>query len=509
MNLRRRKRVELLKDYDCTIEYHSGKVNMVADALSRKAMTDQRTMFARLSLFDDGIFLVELQVKPTWIETCVLNDPDLRQSILSEAYSIPYAMYPSGNKMYRDHQELCLTCQQVKVEHQLPLGLLQSIKISLWKWERVMMDFKLKKVYISEIVRLHPVPVSIIFDKDLRVTSLFWKKLYEALGSSWEDYLPLVEFAYNNSYQSSTQVAPYEALYGRKCCTLLCWTELGKQCVLGPELVSKIEDKVSQWKKILRFGHKGKLSPRFIRPYRILKREGLVAYQLELPSELDRIHDMFHISMLRRYHFDPTHIVPIEEIEVRPDLTFEEEPIQILDRDVKVLRKKSIHLLEVLWQNYSTEMATWEPEDNSPTGLVVKMCVDVLEVLNSNPCSSQQIARNEAIILQNRNQKVWSVGLQQRQKRTRCVLNCIENEVSTKAKNLIVGATLLDHDVEVLEAICANVGKFVVVSPRCCRIVERNTAQSDEDGQKLQILKQPHELVGGSVVAVMVGPPER
>ncbi|XP_017634216.1 uncharacterized protein LOC108476508 [Gossypium arboreum] len=122
--------------------------------------------------------------------------------------------------------------------------------------------------------------------------------------------------------------------------------------------------KVLSWKKVLRFGRKGKFSPRFIESYQILKQVGLIAYQLELPSELDRIYDVFHISMLRRYHSDPTHIVPVEEIEVRPGLTFEEEPTQILDRGVKVLRKKSIPLVKVLWWNQSIEEATWEPENS-------------------------------------------------------------------------------------------------------------------------------------------------
>ncbi|XP_017621901.1 uncharacterized protein LOC108466042 [Gossypium arboreum] len=91
---------------------------------------------------------------------------------------------------------------------------------------------------------------------------------------------------------------------------------------------------------------------------------GLVTYQLELPPELDRIHNVFYISMLRRYCADPTRIVPVEEIEVRLDLTFKEEPVQILDRDVKVLCRKSIPLVKVLWQNHNSEEATWEPEDS-------------------------------------------------------------------------------------------------------------------------------------------------
>ncbi|XP_052882210.1 uncharacterized protein LOC128290552 [Gossypium arboreum] len=90
---------------------------------------------------------------------------------------------------------------------------------------------------------------------------------------------------------------------------------------------------------------------------------GLHFQQLELPPELDQIRDVFHVSMLRCYRSDLTHIVPVEEIEVRPDLTFEEEPIQILDRDVKILRRKSISLVKVLWSNHSSEEAMWEPED--------------------------------------------------------------------------------------------------------------------------------------------------
>ncbi|XP_052880525.1 uncharacterized protein LOC128286831 [Gossypium arboreum] len=172
-------------------------------------------------------------------------------------------------------------------------------------------------------------------------------------------------------------MAPYEALYGHMFRTPLCWTKLGARRVLGPELILETEDKmkdieysvadlvflkVSPWKKVLRFSDKGKLSPRFIGSYRILKRVGPVAYQLELPPELDCIHDVFHVSMLRCYCSDPTHIVTLKEIEVRPDLTFEKESVQIVDRNVKVLRRKSIPLLKVFWQNHNTEEATWKLE---------------------------------------------------------------------------------------------------------------------------------------------------
>ncbi|XP_017639964.1 uncharacterized protein LOC108481327 [Gossypium arboreum] len=169
---------------------------------------------------------------------------------------------------------------------------------------------------------------------------------------------------------SSIQMAPYEALYGHKCRKPLCWTELGENKVLGTYLVQESDNeksyadlrrrdiefsfgdqiflKVSPWKKVLRFGSNRKLSLRFIGPYRVLKRVGLVAYQLELPLELDRIHDVFHVSILRRYCSDHSLVIPIDEVEVRPNLTYEEEPVQILDRKVKKLRKKHIPLVKVL-----------------------------------------------------------------------------------------------------------------------------------------------------------------
>ena len=121
--------------------------------------------------------------------------------------------------------------------------------------------------------------------------------------------------------------------------------------------------KVSPWKKVMRFGKKGKLNPKFIDPYEVIEKVGPMAYRLALPPDLEKIHNVFHVSMLRRYRSDPSHIVLSETIELRPDLTYDEEPVEILAREVKELRNKKIMLFKVLWKNHKTEEDTWESEE--------------------------------------------------------------------------------------------------------------------------------------------------
>ncbi|KAJ8760544.1 hypothetical protein K2173_015211 [Erythroxylum novogranatense] len=114
----------------------------------------------------------------------------------------------------------------------------------------------------------------------------------------------------------------------------------------------------------MRFGKKGKLSPRYIGPYEILERIRPLAYRLALPPELSQIHDVFHVSMLRRYRSDPSHVIQISDIQLRDDLSYEEIPVAILDTKDKVLRNKTVQLVKVLWRNHAVEEATWEPLDS-------------------------------------------------------------------------------------------------------------------------------------------------
>ncbi|XP_073031216.1 uncharacterized protein [Primulina eburnea] len=267
-------------------------------------------------------------------------------------------------------------------------------------------------VYIQEIVRLHGIPVSIVSDRDPRFTSEFWKSLHRALGTklafstayhpqsdgqserviqiledmlractidfpgSWDSKLPLVEFTYNNSYQSSIGLAPYEALYGRKSDVVALIQERLKTAQsrqksyadvrrrpLAFEVGDHVFIKIAPLKGVMRFGKKGKLSPRYIGPFEILNKIGERAYRLALPPDLDRVHNVFHVSMLRKYIANPSHVLRYESLELLPNLSYDEKPVQILDRKVKVLRNKDIGIVKVLWRNQVIEEATWEPEE--------------------------------------------------------------------------------------------------------------------------------------------------
>ena len=179
---------------------------------------------------------------------------------------------------------------------------------------------------------------------------MLWGCVLDFPGS-WDRYISLMEFSYNNSFQSSIDTTPYKALYGRKCRTPICWTELNEHKVISLDIVKEAEEKVcvikqrlkaasdrqksyaklkrkdieyevgdkvflkvSPWRKILRFRKKGNLSPRFIRPYEILEIIGLVAYRLALPPDLAKLHNVFHVSMLRRYHSNDSHILPVQDV---------------------------------------------------------------------------------------------------------------------------------------------------------------------------------------------------
>ena len=120
--------------------------------------------------------------------------------------------------------------------------------------------------------------------------------------------------------------------------------------------------KISPRRGLMRFGKSGKLSPRFIGPFEILERIGETAYRLALPPQLSGVHDVFHVSMLRKYEPDPSHVLDWTDLEVDEDASYEERPVRVLDRRDQVLRGKTIPLVKVLWKHHGVEEATWERE---------------------------------------------------------------------------------------------------------------------------------------------------
>nr|GEX44834.1 putative reverse transcriptase domain-containing protein [Tanacetum cinerariifolium] len=185
-------------------------------------------------------------------------------------------------------------------------------------------------------------------------------------GGSWDTHLPLVEFSYNNSYHKSIKCAPFEALYRCKYRSPVIWTEIRESQPIGPEIMQETTEKIFQIKerlktaRIVRFGKKGKLAPRYVGPFEIVERVGQVAYWLKLPPELSCIHDTFHVSNIKKCLAESDAQIPLEEIKVDENLRFIKEPIEIVDRDVKRLKRQRIPLVKVRWNSRQGAEYTWE-----------------------------------------------------------------------------------------------------------------------------------------------------
>ncbi|GKD60105.1 putative reverse transcriptase domain-containing protein [Tanacetum coccineum] len=187
-------------------------------------------------------------------------------------------------------------------------------------------------------------------------------------GSSWDRHLSLVEFSYNNSYHARIKAAPYEALYGQKCRSPVCWSEKSYANMKTKPLEFEVGDmvllKVSPWKGAVHFGKCKKLSPRYIGPFRILARVGPVAYTLELPEELKGIHSTFHVLNLKKCLVEGDIVVPVNEIQLDDKLHMIEEPVEIVDREVKRLKQSRIPIVKVRWNSQRGPEFTWEREDH-------------------------------------------------------------------------------------------------------------------------------------------------
>ncbi|GJW40139.1 putative reverse transcriptase domain-containing protein [Tanacetum coccineum] len=323
LNMRLHRWLELLSDYDCEIRYHPGKANVVADALSRKE-----------------------RIKPL----------------------------------------------QVKAEHQKPSGLLVQPEIPQWKWDNITMDF------VTNLPRTSSGydTIWLIVDRLTKFSSNFWRAFQKALGThldmstayhpqtdgqskrtiqnledmlracvidfgnGWERHLPLSEFSYNNSYHASIKAASFKAFYGRKCRSPVCLAEKSYADIRREPLEFQVGDrvmlKVLPWKRVISFGKREKF-------FKVLAKVVTVAYRLELSQQLSRVHSTFHVSNLKKCLSDELLAIPLDEIHIDDKLHFVEEPVEIMDREVKRLKQSRILIVKVRWTSRRGPEFTREHED--------------------------------------------------------------------------------------------------------------------------------------------------
>ncbi|GJV08671.1 putative reverse transcriptase domain-containing protein [Tanacetum coccineum] len=403
--MRQRRWLELLADYDCEIRYHPGKANVVADALSRKERIkplEVRALVITLhpklpsqireaqtrAIKEENIEAENLrgmnkafEVRPD--ETrCIKNQSwlpffgGLRDLIMHESHKSKYSIHLGSDKMYQDLKKLywlpnmkeiiteyvgkCLTCCRVKVECQKPSGLLIQPEIPTWKWER----------YLHGSL----VSISIISDRDNHFTSGFWQSMQNALGTQLD---------MSTAYHPETDGQSERTIQTLEDMLRACFIDFGK----GWETLStaardrqrsyanvrrkslefqdgdRVMLKVSPRKGVIRFGKQGKLNPRYIGPFKILKRVGPMTYTLELLEELSKVHSTLHVSNLKKCLSNESLIIPMKELRLDDKLNFMEEPVEIMNREVKQLRQSLIPIVKVRWNSKRGPKFTWEHED--------------------------------------------------------------------------------------------------------------------------------------------------
>nr|GEV96235.1 putative reverse transcriptase domain-containing protein [Tanacetum cinerariifolium] len=426
LNLRQQRWIELLSDYDCEIRYHPGKSNVVADALNSRSSggSDEKEecegkkfVESDYEIFEfcpDGTRLDKMyqDLKPLyWWPNMKADIATYVSKCLTCAKVKAKHQKPSG--LLQQSKILVWKWERITMDFVSGLPKTPSGYDTIWviidrltksahflPMKKTYSMEKLTRLYLKEVVCRHGVPVSIISDRDSHFTSRFWRSLQEALetnldmstayhpqmdgqsertiqtledmlcacvidfGSSWDRHLPLVVFSHNNSYHVSIKAAPYEALYRRKCGSHICWIEVGDSQLTGPELIRDTTKKiVSPWKGIVPFGKREKLSLRYIGLFKILARVGPVAYTLELPEELKGIHSTFHVLNLKKCLAEFDIVVSMDEIQLDDKLRMIEEPVEVVDREVKRLKQSRIPIVKVCWNSQRGLEFIWEHED--------------------------------------------------------------------------------------------------------------------------------------------------
>ncbi|GJT07164.1 putative reverse transcriptase domain-containing protein [Tanacetum coccineum] len=313
---------------------------------------------------------------------------------LEDSYVFP--MIRHSREGYDEaHSSPHLLFSRLKIEHQGPSGFVTPLEIPMWKWDEISMDFvtglpttqKRHDAFFCEIVRLHGTPTSIVSDRDPKFTSHFWKGLQKAWGTRLKFS---TAFHPQTDGQSERTIQTLEDML--RACALE-WTRSGAQrdsLMKSGVAKEKLKEarsrqksyvdkhrrdlefqvgdrvflKVSPFRGVKRFGIKGKAQSRIFGPFEILERIGEVSYRLALPPQLSHVHDVFHVSLLRGYHYHPLHVASYPFDQIQPDMSLSEEPESILDRQERVMRNKVIPFVKILWKNHPEREATWETEES-------------------------------------------------------------------------------------------------------------------------------------------------
>ncbi|XP_070677795.1 uncharacterized protein [Malus domestica] len=342
--------VELLSDYDCTIKYHPGRANSVADALSRKSYGQHNALYASrnpllIDLRSIGVTLKEsrwgaliagFQVRPVLLDRVLeaqRNDTEfheLIQAVLNGKKKDLWIKDPDGMFM-QDEQMYVPNVEELKrdimdVAH-ISAYIATTTTNTAMEMGRYYNGFR--EALGSRLLyntAYHPQTDGQL-DRTIQTSEDMLRSSVLQFGDTWHKRLLLIEFAYNNSFHSSIGMAQFEALYGKPCRTPLCWSEVSEQVLVGPEIVDETTQNIqlSPWKGVVQFGKKGKLSPRYVS--------------------------------------DPSHVILLQPLEMNPNLSYDEVPVIILDWKDKVLRNKTMQMVKVLWRNHSVKEATWETEE--------------------------------------------------------------------------------------------------------------------------------------------------
>ncbi|GKD53857.1 putative reverse transcriptase domain-containing protein [Tanacetum coccineum] len=382
--MRQRRWLELLADYDCEIRYHPRKANVIADALSRNERIKPHRVRSLVMTIHPKLPSQILKV-----ETKVLKEENIKAENLREwTKHLKYVLmelvvlkteagyhsldlkklywWPNMKAIIAEYAGKCLTCSRVKAECQKPSGLLLQQEIPMWKWERITMDFitklsktlnghdtiwvivdlltksahfiptretdsmeTLTRLYIKEIVSRNGLPISIISDHDSHFTSRFWQSLQNALGTQLDMRSEII-------HETTEKIVQIRQLLQAARDRQRSYANVRRK-PLEFQVGDHVMLKVSPRKGVIRFGKRGKLNLWYIRPFKILKRIGPVAYKLELPEELN--------------------------LRLDDKLNFVEEPVEIMDREVKQLTQSRILIVNVRWNSKRGPEFTWEHED--------------------------------------------------------------------------------------------------------------------------------------------------